>query len=568
MIRPRAAAAIAATAAAASTAILAAGTARADGIDLAIFEPTPQTTGTGFQLQAPDVGVDSSWMISSILSYASNPLVLDVGSPGGTHTQDAVVQNSGLLQLGGAYAFLDRFEVGAHMPFYMQSGQAVDPGSGTFRQTPAKGTAIGNLTLHAKMQILRAEAGNAGALVLGASIAGVIPTATSGQFTGAGKAEGELLVLGAFTPMALDSRLTLSINGGPVIRGKSEYANIVQKSGVAWGVGASFHVVDPLWATAEVFGEATPSGETELMGSTQMGSMPTSSKQVLSPIEWLAGISFKAERRFTIGVAGGRGVTDALGTPDVRAMLSLSLVPGAPAIPPVHPPEPVKPDGDADGDGIPDSIDKCPNEPEDFDMFQDTDGCPDPDNDGDGIPDALDKCPLDPEDKDGFQDADGCPDPDNDHDGIPDIIDKCPNEPETINGFQDDDGCPDKGDTAIILSPDRIETLDPIQFIGNNKLTKASLPLLEQIGATLRAHSEIIRLRITVHVQPTADAEDDQARTDKRAQIIRDWLTNWGVATSRLEARGFGSRKPLVPPDQHGAAKLNDRIELIILERK
>ena len=102
------------------------------------------------------------------------------------------------------------------------------------------------------------------------------------------------------------------------------------------------------------------------------------------------------------------------------------------------------PDPDNDGDGIPDAQDKCPNEPEDKDGFQDADGCPDPDNDGDGIPDAQDKCPNEPEDKDGFQDADGCPDPDNDGDGIPDAQDKCPNEPETKNGYQDADGCPDE----------------------------------------------------------------------------------------------------------------------------
>lgn len=34
--------------------------------------------------------------------------------------------------------------------------------------------------------------------------------------------------------------------------------------------------------------------------------------------------------------------------------------------------------GDADGDGIPDNIDKCPNDPEDKDGHQDEDGCPDP----------------------------------------------------------------------------------------------------------------------------------------------------------------------------------------------
>ena len=42
------------------------------------------------------------------------------------------------------------------------------------------------------------------------------------------------------------------------------------------------------------------------------------------------------------------------------------------------------------------------------------------DYDMDGIPDLLDSAPDDPEDYDGWQDEDGVPDRDNDHDGIPD----------------------------------------------------------------------------------------------------------------------------------------------------
>src|SRR5690606_19588466 len=64
--------------------------------------------------------------------------------------------------------------------------------------------------------------------------------------------------------------------------------------------------------------------------------------------------------------------------------------------------------GDTDGDGLMDDVDKCPNEAEDKDGFQDDDGCPDNDNDGDGVADANDKCPMEPEDMDGFQDDDGC----------------------------------------------------------------------------------------------------------------------------------------------------------------
>lgn len=64
------------------------------------------------------------------------------------------------------------------------------------------------------------------------------------------------------------------------------------------------------------------------------------------------------------------------------------------------------------------------------------------DRDQDGVPDLHDKCPDEPEDHDGFQDEDGCPDRDNDSDRIPDYRDKCPNDAEVYNGDQDDDGRP------------------------------------------------------------------------------------------------------------------------------
>jgi outer membrane protein OmpA-like peptidoglycan-associated protein len=99
--------------------------------------------------------------------------------------------------------------------------------------------------------------------------------------------------------------------------------------------------------------------------------------------------------------------------------------------------------GDSDNDGIPDTKDLCPDEPEDIDGFEDNDGCPEPDNDKDGIADKIDKCPNFAEDMDGFEDNDGCPEPDNDKDGIFDSADQCPNLPEDVDGFRDSDGCPD-----------------------------------------------------------------------------------------------------------------------------
>ena len=101
---------------------------------------------------------------------------------------------------------------------------------------------------------------------------------------------------------------------------------------------------------------------------------------------------------------------------------------------------------DKDGDGIIDTKDQCPEQPEDFDGFEMAMDAPeDQDTDGDGILDSRDRCPREPEDKDGVEDEDGCPDltKDRDGDGFLDEVDACPDKPEDKDGFEDGDGCPD-----------------------------------------------------------------------------------------------------------------------------
>jgi outer membrane protein OmpA-like peptidoglycan-associated protein len=169
-----------------------------------------------------------------------------------------------------------------------------------------------------------------------------------------------------------------------------------------------------------------------------------------------------------------------------------------------------------------------------------------------------------PEDADGFQDGDGCDDPDNDRDGIPDVIDQCALEPETINGNKDEDGCQDAGDSLVMVMPDRIELLEPIRFRGaTTKLLSRSTKVLAQVAATLRANREFLRVRIGVHVHTRGAG--DQALSEQRAEVVREWLVKWGIETDRLEAKGFGATRPL---QDRGGAAVNDRVELVIIERK
>ncbi|HEY0988851.1 MAG TPA: OmpA family protein [Kofleriaceae bacterium] len=217
------------------------------------------------------------------------------------------------------------------------------------------------------------------------------------------------------------------------------------------------------------------------------------------------------------------------------------------------------PDLDNDGDGIPDAQDKCPNEAEDKDGFQDDDGCPDPDNDGDGIPDAADKCPNEPEDKDGFQDEDGCPDPDNDGDGVPDAQDKCPNEPETKNGYQDEDGCPDE-------IPQKLKqftgVIQGINFrVGDAALQATSNATLDKAVAVLKEFGDL-KLEIQGHTddQPLKAGgkfADNQALSQARAESVKAYFVSKGIEESRLTAKGYGETVPLESPKDLTGGKLN-----------
>ena len=230
---------------------------------------------------------------------------------------------------------------------------------------------------------------------------------------------------------------------------------------LTFGFGMSFRAIHSLDIVAEIYGSQI---------ATEFGSQGALSLEALGGLK-----IFVHENSYLVAGAGGGLPTDGIQASRIRATLGFVFEPSI---------------ADSDGDGLRDDVDECPNDPEDFDEFEDDDGCPELDNDRDGIPDTADECPLVPEDRDGiedddgcpeggegdrdhdgipddqdqcpdnpedrddFEDTDGCPEPDNDRDGIPDVHDLCPNDPEDRDGFQDEDGCPDPdNDSDRILDP-------------------------------------------------------------------------------------------------------------------
>jgi OmpA-OmpF porin, OOP family len=227
------------------------------------------------------------------------------------------------------------------------------------------------------------------------------------------------------------------------------------------------------------------------------------------------------------------------------------------------PPAPmVDPNADRDRDGVPDRIDRCPDEPEDRDGFEDEDGCPDPDNDKDGIVDTIDRCPNDPEDMDGFEDEDGCPEPDNDRDGLVDASDRCPNEA----GPASNNGCPQKFE-HIQVTEQKIELRQAIFFQTAKAVIMApSFGLLDEVSAVMAARPSM-QVRIEGHTDNRGGRAFNFRLSQSRADSVKAYLVGKGISSDRMDAKGYGPDQPIDDNKSAAGRERNRRVEFMITQQ-
>lgn len=223
---------------------------------------------------------------------------------------------------------------------------------------------------------------------------------------------------------------------------------------------------------------------------------------------------------------------------------------------PASAPEPVKvapaPPVDSDGDGVIDTLDKCPGTPQG--VAVDGNGCP-IDSDKDGVADYLDKCPATPAGV--AVDAKGCP-VDTDNDGVADYLDKCPATPAGV--AVDAKGCPVEAAKKFCDKPSIIA----ISFDANKAVVKEQYHAeLDKLGNFLKEFPNSKGI-IEGHTDADGSKEANLKLSQARADNLRKYIINkFGIAGDRLTAKGYGLEKPVASNKTAAGKAKNRRIEAI-----
>jgi len=242
----------------------------------------------------------------------------------------------------------------------------------------------------------------------------------------------------------------------------------------------------------------------------------------------------------------------------------------------IHP----RTDRDGDGDGIPDSRDRCLNTLRG--ALVDNNGCP-IDSDHDGVVDGLDDCPTSDAAAVGRVDVHGCA-VDSDFDGVPDYLDLCPF--NAVGALVDDNGCliDSDGDgvadglddcpyTMVGVEVDKYGCIDLAMFSqpmvlnidyppGSFEIDPRTRERIKRLAGLLIFVTDI-KMEINGYTDDIGTPVANRNLSEKRANRVRDFLATQGVDADRMKVFGRGETNFVASNRTAEGRAKNRRIEIV-----
>jgi outer membrane protein OmpA-like peptidoglycan-associated protein len=473
--------------------LVASGRVRADGFDGQRFVPAAGAAG-GLQVERPLVPQHLGFGVGLFMNYGYDAVV-DRDRPAGITTH--VLRHAFTMDFLGSLGLGNIFEIAVGLPVdaawigdptnFNGANLNVGPGVGDLRLVPKMAWWFGRTDLNYGIGFMTPV---------------YFPTGNEDALRGSGGVVIDPVLLASIG----GRRWNLALNAGFKARTDGKNPDFTGGKELHWGLAGTFGLLTGKKVGLDLI--------LEFVGGYQPTALGPGTIKV--PLETDAALVVKPGREWSIYFGGAAGLDNGLATPDGRAIAGVRYahrVPGS-------------------------------------DRYQDSDH--------DGIVNGKDRCPDEPEDFDGFEDEDGCPEADNDHDGVPDDDDECPDQA----GPRSNDGCPLKG--TVVWRHGRLVIFGKVHFeTGSARIQRRSDPLLDQIAFMVKDHPEVGRVRVEGYTDNVGPVDMNVRLSRERADSVRNALIERGVARDRLHTEGYGESHPVAPNRTRAGRAKNRRVEFV-----
>lgn len=530
------------------------------------FDPAPAADGF-LAVPEPHVPGDFRPGVALAFSFASSPLVVEV-TEGDQTKEVAILSHQATLHTLLSLEILRTVKVELDIPATLsQGGEAPPPEAARF---PApSGPSFNDLRTSARVELFH-QRGSIPSVALAMAL--WFPTGNEAELTGSGSFRYAPSIIVGGTSLRYLWSVTFSRRFQP------DSPEALLGSELLLGAAAGFKF-GPFQVGAEVFASTVADARTSAFSGDTTGLEALASGRVaFGPV--------------TAGAGFGVGLTDGFGTPSLRVIGSVGYAPPPPkewptantawgaAGPdgggaalgvrggdPKTKKPPAKAPPDKDGDKVPDAEDACPDVVGAPNESSSKRGCP-PDGDADGIIDAEDRCPKEAGTDSPDPSRVGCPaDTDTDGDGIIDRLDACPGEKGPEHSEPAKNGCA-KVNKVFRVEGEQIVLLQQIRFVSARDIVDAeSEKVLDELARLLVEHPEIARVAVDGHTDNAGPEAANIALSQRRAIAVMKGLIARGIDARRLEARGFGPRRPIAPNDTDEGRAKNRRVEFQIRKK-
>ncbi len=123
----------------------------------------------------------------------------------------------------------------------------------------------------------------------------------------------------------------------------------------------------------------------------------------------------------------------------------------------------------------------------------------------------------------------------------------------------------------VQLRNNKIEFDEKIQFEANSAIIKdVSSSLLHEIAEVIRKNPQVKKISIEGHASSEGDVPPGHNKklSDDRAKAVMTYLVQKeSIEAARLDAKGWGSEKPLASNDNEEGREKNRRVEFLVVDQ-